>query len=97
VETSTFSAEFIAPEGMFRSYRTHAFQAAMFWRTNATGEPTHVFCDNESVVKNTTNVESTLNKKHSSVAVPSLSMVSSGRCDHSCPCQYSGQYCRLFH
>jgi hypothetical protein len=32
------------------------------------GEPTHVFCDNESVVKNTTNVESTLNKKHSSVA-----------------------------
>jgi hypothetical protein len=32
------------------------------------GEPTYVFCDNESVVKHTTNVESTLNKKHSSVA-----------------------------
>jgi hypothetical protein len=32
------------------------------------GAPTHVFCDNESVVKNTTNVESTLNKKHSSIA-----------------------------
>jgi hypothetical protein len=31
-------------------------------------EPTYVFCDNESVVKNTTNVKSTLNKKHSSVA-----------------------------
>ena len=25
-------------------------------------EPTYVLCDNESVVKNTTNVESTLNK-----------------------------------
>jgi hypothetical protein len=32
------------------------------------GEPTFVFCDNESVVKNATNVESTLNKKHSSMA-----------------------------
>ena len=32
------------------------------------GEPTYVLCDNESVVKNTTNVESVLNKKHSSVA-----------------------------
>ena len=31
-------------------------------------EPTYVFCDNESVVKKTTNVESTLNKKHASVA-----------------------------
>jgi hypothetical protein len=29
---------------------------------------TAVLCDNESVVKSTTNVESTLNKKHSSVA-----------------------------
>jgi hypothetical protein len=32
------------------------------------GHATNVFCDNESVVKNSTNVESVLNKKHSSVA-----------------------------
>ena len=29
---------------------------------------THVLCDNESLVKNASNVESTLNKKHSSIA-----------------------------
>ena len=29
---------------------------------------THICCDNEGVVKNTTKVESTLNKKHSEVA-----------------------------
>ena len=32
------------------------------------GQPSHVFCDNESVVKNATKVESALNKKHFSVA-----------------------------
>ena len=31
-------------------------------------EPTHIMCDNESVVKNSTLVESTLNKKHNSIA-----------------------------
>lgn len=31
-------------------------------------EPTYILCDNETVVKNTTNVESLLNKKHSSIA-----------------------------
>ena len=30
--------------------------------------PTHVFCDNQSVVNNTTKMESTLNKKHSAIA-----------------------------
>ena len=29
---------------------------------------THIYCDNESVVKNSSKVESTLNKKHSEVA-----------------------------
>ena len=29
---------------------------------------TNMFCDNESVVKNSTNVDSDLNKRHSSVA-----------------------------
>ena len=31
-------------------------------------EPSYILCDNESVVNNSTKVESTLNKKHSSVA-----------------------------
>jgi hypothetical protein len=30
--------------------------------------PAHIFCDNETVTKTTTLVESTLNKKHSSIA-----------------------------
>ena len=30
--------------------------------------PAHIFCDNESVVKNSSLIESTLNKKHSSIA-----------------------------
>ena len=32
------------------------------------GEPTHILCDNDSVVTNTSNVKSSLNKKHSSIA-----------------------------
>ena len=31
-------------------------------------EPSYILCDNEGVVKNSSNVESTLNKKHSSIA-----------------------------
>lgn len=31
-------------------------------------EPTHIMCDNESVVRNSMLVESTLNKKHNSIA-----------------------------
>ena len=30
--------------------------------------PTHIFCDNQSVVNNCSKIESVLNKKHSSVA-----------------------------
>ena len=32
------------------------------------GKPTHILCDNNSVVTNTSKVESSLNKKHSSIA-----------------------------
>jgi hypothetical protein len=32
------------------------------------GHATNIFCDNESVMKNSTKVESVLNKKHSSIA-----------------------------
>ena len=31
-------------------------------------EGTHIFCDNEAVVQNSTKVKSTLNKKHNSIA-----------------------------
>ena len=31
-------------------------------------DPAHIYCDNETVVKNSTKIESTLNKKHSSLA-----------------------------
>ena len=35
---------------------------------NEVDGPTNVFCDNESVVKNTTRPESTLKKKHNAIA-----------------------------
>ena len=68
VETSTFSAEFIALKVCLEAIEHLRFKLRCFGVPLSSGEATHVFCDNESVVKNTTNVESTLNKKHSSVA-----------------------------
>jgi hypothetical protein len=68
VETSTFSAEFIALKTCLEAIEHLRFKLRCFGVPMPKGEPTYVLCDNESVVKNTTNVESTLNKKHSSVA-----------------------------
>ncbi len=68
VETSTFSAEFIALKVCLEAIEHLRFKLRCFGVPLPAGEPTFVFCDNESVVKNTSNVESTLNKKHSSVA-----------------------------
>ena len=68
VETSTFSAEFIALKACLEAIEHLRFKLRCFGIPMPKGEPSYVFCDNESVVKNTTNVESTLNKKHSSVA-----------------------------
>jgi hypothetical protein len=68
VETSTFSAEFIALKVCLEAIEHLRFKLRCFVVPLPQGEPAHVFCDNESVVKNTTNVESTMNKKHSSVA-----------------------------
>ena len=68
VETSTFSAEFIALKVCLEAIEHLRFKLRCFGIPIPDDEPTYVFCDNESVVKNTTNVESTLNKKHSSVA-----------------------------
>jgi hypothetical protein len=68
VETSTFSAEFIALKVCLEAIEHLRFKLRCFGIPIPVNEPTYVFCDNESVVKNTTNVESTLNKKHSPVA-----------------------------
>ncbi len=68
VETSTYSAKFIALKACLESIEHLRLKLRCFGAPMPQGEPTHVFCDNESVVKNTTNVESTFNKKHSSVA-----------------------------
>ena len=68
VETSTFSAEFIALKVCLEAIEHLRFKLRCFGIPMPQGEPTYVLCDNESVVKNTTNVDSTLNKKHSSVA-----------------------------
>ena len=68
VETSTFSAEFIALKVCLEAIEHLRFKLRCFGIPLEREEPTYVFCDNESVVKNTTNVDSTLNKKHSSIA-----------------------------
>jgi hypothetical protein len=68
VETSTFSAKFIALKACLEAIEHLRFKLRCFGIPMSKGEPSYVYCDNESVVKNTTNVESTLNKKHSSVA-----------------------------
>jgi hypothetical protein len=67
-ETSTFSAEFIALKVCLEAIEHLRFKLRCFGVPMPQGEPTYAYCDNESVVKNTTNVESTLNEKHSSMA-----------------------------
>jgi hypothetical protein len=68
VETSTFSAEFIALKVCLEAIEHLRFKLRCFGIPIPNNEPTYVFCDNESVVKNTTRIESTLNKKHSAIA-----------------------------
>lgn len=68
VETSTFSAEFIALKVCLEAIEHLRFKLRCFGIPMERGQPTYKYCDNESVVKNTSNVESTLNKKHSSIA-----------------------------
>ena len=79
VEASTFSSEFIALKACTEAIVHLRYKLRMFGiplcRTPATESnpdgqdlPAYVFCDNQSVVKNATHIESTLNKKHSSLA-----------------------------
>lgn len=66
VESSTFSSEFIALKISIELIESLRYKLWMF------GIPidnsTVVFCDNETVVQNTTRPESTLKKKHVSIA-----------------------------
>lgn len=68
VEASTFLLEFIALKACTECIEHIRFKLRMFGVPLDKGDPAHVFCDNESVVKNATNVESVLNKKHNSIA-----------------------------
>ena len=71
VETSAFSSEFIALKQCIEDIEHLRFKLRMFGipiYNDGEGEPTYILCDNDSVVTNTSNVESSLNKKHSSIA-----------------------------
>jgi hypothetical protein len=63
---ASFDADFLE-EMKFRLH-CFAFQAALLWYSHAKGRADICFLQQWSVAKNTMNVESTLNKKHSSVA-----------------------------
>jgi len=66
VETSTFGSEFIAMKIAVELIEALRYKLRMF------GIPiegaTNVYCDNDSVVSNTTKPESTLKKKHNAIA-----------------------------
>lgn len=68
VESSTFSAEMIAMRTCFEAIVHLRYKLRMFGIPLLNNAPASVFCDNESCVKNTSQFESTLNKKHVSIA-----------------------------
>jgi hypothetical protein len=68
VEMSAFSSEFIAMKHCIEDIEQLRFKLRMFGIPIENDEPTYILCDNEAVVKNSSNVESTLNKKHSAIA-----------------------------
>ena len=68
VETSAFSSEFIAMKHCIEDIEYLRFKLRMFGVPFAEERPsTYVQCDNESVVKNSSNMNSKLNKKHSAI------------------------------
>jgi hypothetical protein len=66
VESSTFSSEFIAMKICMEAIVSLRYKLRMFGVP--IDQPTNVLCDNLSVVKNSSLIESSLNKKHNSVA-----------------------------
>ena len=70
VEASTFSSEFIAMKCCLEHITSLRFKLRMFGVP--IDGPTNLFCDNQSVVHNASQLASTLNKKHSSIAYHSV-------------------------
>ena len=68
VESSAFSSEFIAMKACVEEIRGLSYKLCMFRIPIHEDGPTHIFCDNQSVVNNFSRIESVLNKKHSSIA-----------------------------
>jgi hypothetical protein len=69
VESSTFGSEFITLRAGTEAAQYLRFKLRMFGIPVVEGHATNVFWDNESVVRNSTYVESALNnKKHNSIA-----------------------------
>ena len=66
METSAFSSEMIAMKTCMEAIQALRYKLKMFG-VPLMG-PTEVFCDNNSLVLNTSNVESKLNRKHNSLA-----------------------------
>ena len=66
VESSPFSSEFIAMKTCMESIHALRYKLRMFGVP--VNDATRVLCDNESVVKNSSSLASTLNKNHSSIA-----------------------------
>ena len=66
VESSTFGSEFIALKTAIDQIEALRYKLRMFGIPM--DGPTSVFCDNEAVVKNTAYSESTLKRKHLSIA-----------------------------
>jgi hypothetical protein len=66
VETSSFGSEFVAARIAVELIEGLRYKLRMFGVP--IDGPTNVFCDNQSVVTNTTIPESTLKRKHNSIA-----------------------------
>lgn len=66
VEASTFSSEFIAMRTCVEAVTALRYKLRMFGVP--VDEPTRILCDNESVVNNTSKIDSTLDKKHNALA-----------------------------
>ena len=69
VKTSAFSSKFISLKQCIEDVEHLRFKLRMFGIPISEDQPhTVILCDNESVVKNKSNVESSLNKNNSDIA-----------------------------
>ena len=66
VESSAFSSEFIAMKTCIEAVAALRYKLRMFGME--VDQAARLFCDNMSVVNNSTKVESLLHKKHNSIA-----------------------------